>query len=334
VRDWEDEMGMTATLSQLFSCGQVEEMRRNVTILATNSRIYVCILRTTIWRRPKMGWQASRHGYSAAALIVISLLSACYVPPVWDLFDVKARVDEVKEGVTTKQGVLEMFGQPDYETNNVFHYYGTTSAGEIWIGAGYQGGSVRLNERAWHLEITFDDRNIASHVILASGVRTSYMERLEERAKKGDSDAAYALSVFGNYDLNERWKWLCQAADGGSADARNTLGHHYRFGWTPVDRDLSKAYMWFTLAMQVATGDDLTHTKSVIEELLSQLTPTQISAAKLFFKDWKPGDCMREHHRASSAMPDKTNSPTHEQPAPRPPPHHSGGVQAASASRG
>jgi hypothetical protein len=116
---------------------------------------------------------------------------------------------------------------------------------------------------------------------------------LEDLAERGDAKAAFSLYLRSD-DPRRKWRWLCRAGDDGSREARIMLGHNYRFGWHPAALNVERAYMWYSLALQVSTDEDLNHSKSIIEEMNAETTASQISNAQLLVKAWKPGECERE----------------------------------------
>lgn len=104
------------------------------------------------------------------------------------------------------------------------------------------------------------------------------------------------------------WKWLCQSAGAGNAEARSIIGFWFRsdrqaraepeiraaldgIGISPDD---ILAYMWYALADEVDSGSP----KTVIPERLRRnLSPDQIAKAQQMARDWKPDDCPSKEHR-------------------------------------
>jgi len=86
-------------------------------------------------------------------------------------------------------------------------------------------------------------------------------------------------------------QWFLRAAEQGHATAQATLGAYYWAG-RGVPQDLSKAYFWSALAL--AQGDE--NSKSRLEGLASQMTRTQISAARQEAEVW-----LHQHSAAKPA---------------------------------
>ncbi len=56
-----------------------------------------------------------RHFIVVVTLVAGYSVSGCiYVPPVWDIGDAIHEVDQIKERTTTKEEVLNLFGEPDW----------------------------------------------------------------------------------------------------------------------------------------------------------------------------------------------------------------------------
>lgn len=69
---------------------------------------------------------------------------------------------------------------------------------------------------------------------------------LVTKAEQGDAAAQKKLGefYFGRKDNQNGLKWLKKAADGGSADAQNSLGFRYQNG-NGVDKDVDEARNWY-----------------------------------------------------------------------------------------
>ena len=110
---------------------------------------------------------------------------------------------------------------------------------------------------------------------------------LRKLAAQGDADAQWQMGVrYHNgegvpRDDVQAMQWFLRAADQGHVTAQATLGAYYWAG-RGVPQDLSKAYFWSALAL--ADGDE--NSKSRLEGLASQMTRTQISAARQQAEVW------------------------------------------------
>jgi hypothetical protein len=110
---------------------------------------------------------------------------------------------------------------------------------------------------------------------------------LRTLADRGDAEAQYQMGV--RYDEGESVQkddaqavqWFQRAADHGHVDAQAHLGAYYWAG-RGVPEDLSKAYMWSMIAL--AGGDE--NSKSRLEGLASQMTRSQVSAARQQAEEW------------------------------------------------
>jgi GAF domain/Sel1 repeat/PilZ domain len=120
---------------------------------------------------------------------------------------------------------------------------------------------------------------------------------LRKLAAQGDADAQWQMGVrYHNgedvpRDDVQAMQWFLRAADQGHVTAQATLGAYYWAG-RGVPQDLSKAYFWSALAL--AEGDE--NSKSRLEGLASQMTRTQISAARQQAEVW-----LHQHSAAKPA---------------------------------
>ncbi len=120
-----------------------------------------------------------------------------------------------------------------------------------------------------------------------------YRERLLEKARSGDADAAFELGK--NYetgriglpkDIAQAQYWYRQAADRGDAYAAASLGILFNFG-KGVTRDNVQAYMWYEVAIAGLTGGNKDSVLELRDALSRQLTPDEIAKAGDLAKKWK-----------------------------------------------
>ena len=104
------------------------------------------------------------------------------------------------------------------------------------------------------------------------------------------------------------WKWLCQSAGAGNAEARRSIGFWFRsdrqaraepeiraaLDGIGIKPDDTRAYMWYALADEVDSGSPNT---VIPERLRRNLSPGQIAKAQQMARHWKPGDCLSAEHR-------------------------------------
>ncbi len=91
-------------------------------------------------------------------------------------------------------------------------------------------------------------------------------------------------------EAEDRWPWLCQAAQAGHAAAQVHVGwaaeaDYYTDG--AVETDPTEAYKWYRLALlngEISAVEDM-------ERLQASLTPDQIAEAERRASEWRPGTC-------------------------------------------
>jgi len=119
------------------------------------------------------------------------------------------------------------------------------------------------------------------------------LEAVRKRAEAGDADAQYRIGLRYHLgdgvpkDDSQAAQWYLRAADHGHVIAQGALGACYWAG-RGVPTDLSRAYFWSALAF--AQGDDTS--KSRLEGLATQMTRSQVNAARLQADDW-----IRQHNQ-------------------------------------
>lgn len=166
-----------------------------------------------------------------------------------------------------------------------------------------------------------NDRGVVQIALV--GVSGSAFQRIDsddlddllELAEDGDADALYDLAVYfqqvGDWDTiprwqtevlfrlamvtngEDRWTWLCQAANAGHAAAQAQAGwaaeaDYYTDGTVPTD--LTEAYKWYRLALlngEISAAADM-------DRLEASLTAEQVAEAERRASDWRPGPCGTE----------------------------------------
>lgn len=122
-------------------------------------------------------------------------------------------------------------------------------------------------------------------------------EALRKLADQGDAEAQWQLGVLYHdgdsvpKDDVKAVEWFQRAAEQGYVRAESTLGAYYWAG-RGVPRDFSKAYFWSQLAL--AQGDE--NSKSRLEGLSAQMTPSQVASARQMAESW-----LRAHNQRASA---------------------------------
>jgi TPR repeat protein len=106
---------------------------------------------------------------------------------------------------------------------------------------------------------------------------------LEAQAREGDAEAAWQLYAFADLPEADAWKWLCLAANGKYAEARNELGRLYWYGVEPVKEDRVRGYMWYKLAAKRSKS-----AAHEVKELQHELSAEQLAEAERLATAWKP----------------------------------------------
>jgi hypothetical protein len=113
------------------------------------------------------------------------------------------------------------------------------------------------------------------------------LAELQRLSRQGDADAQWQLGLRYHdgeqvaQDDAQAMQWFLRAAEQGHAIAQATAGAYYWAG-RGVPQDLSKAYFWSSIAL--AQGDE--NSKSRLEGLASQMTQSQVSAARQQAEIW------------------------------------------------
>jgi GAF domain-containing protein len=120
-----------------------------------------------------------------------------------------------------------------------------------------------------------------------SGRQIKTLSELQRLSRQGDADAQWQLGLRYHdgeevaQDDAQAMQWFLRAAEQGHAIAQATAGAYYWAG-RGVPQDLSKAYFWSAIAL--AQGDE--NSKSRLEGLASQMTRSQVSAARQQAEVW------------------------------------------------
>ena len=249
----------------------------------------------------------------------ICLLQGCvYVPPVWDGGDAIHGIEEISEGVSTRQDVLDVLGEPTSDADpGKLTYQGHSSYGFIIcclsLGGGGGAGKVGLiEEDPWYVTVTFDDSDYVERIFTNSNPWHD-PERREitlQQAEEGSPEAQYEVGM-NSYSLL-RLEWLCRSAIGGLALARYQLGRHFE---SMAEPDYSSAFVWHSLAAQ----DGLPAAQAAMERLSSATTGSETTETKHRVASWQPDpdDChslieqeRRSRSRTRAMCDGRTKSPS------------------------
>jgi len=125
--------------------------------------------------------------------------------------------------------------------------------------------------------------------------------KLYQSAIQGDNDAQYELrswrmnKVIAQYEL-KLWGLkkdigaYCPNADLGHADAQKHIGDLYYFGIDELNIDLIRAYVWYSLAAKSGNKE----ASELLDYLVKELSPQQLSKAQIKLDEWEPGQCERD----------------------------------------
>jgi TPR repeat protein len=80
------------------------------------------------------------------------------------------------------------------------------------------------------------------------------------------------------------WRWRCLAAHQGDDAAQSHVGHYYRVGSAPIQKELSEAYKWYSLAAN--NGDS--RAGELLKKVSKQMTPGQVAEAERLVAEWEP----------------------------------------------
>ncbi len=214
-------------------------------------------------------------------IVIVSSVSGCiYVPPVWDAADEIDQLGFLKPGVTSRADVIATLGEPDTVDEgidgSVFTYRGEkTEVAAILI------PPIPLHKsKSWWVRIEFDENDVVRAASTSEGI------------------------VFPSYApasetvLRRQWHSLCRQAVAGNSQAGSALASHYRHGWQPVEKDLGKAFLWYSFAAERGyprAGD-------YRKKLESEMSSEELSQARTLVKEWEPApaDCELEAAQADN----------------------------------
>jgi TPR repeat protein len=118
--------------------------------------------------------------------------------------------------------------------------------------------------------------------------RQIVLER-EQLANAGDPEAQMQL-YYSNPYAPDALRWLCRSADQSHPHAMNELATYYWTGRRGIEQDLTRAYLWYSLA--VRAGHEEYRWK--LREVAGSITHEQRARAEEMLADWRPGQCERD----------------------------------------
>ena len=140
----------------------------------------------------------------------------------------------------------------------------------------------------WWVRIVFDEDGL---------VQSIQTQRWFRRGEGRDPGVRYKghveLLPGGPHDremaLREQWHSLCRRSVEGDGAASSALASHFRHGWQPAEKDLIKAYLWYTFAANRGYSSAADYRN----DLESEMGSAEILEAKQLVKEWEPdpADC-------------------------------------------
>ena len=70
-------------------------------------------------------------------------------------------------------------------------------------------------------------------------------------------------------------------------DAQKHIGDLYNFGYFCLEKDLIRAYVWYSLAKNSGSKG----ATEQLDYLINDLSPQQLSKAQTQLEEWEPGQC-------------------------------------------
>lgn len=207
--------------------------------------------------------------------------------------------------------VVDATGMFDEETE-LYVVYGKDDRA-MFFGTGERGREdiaefVQIYARAMQGEesakIELDQILVEGRSIQGVRMHRKYLEAQRELQKKiapiksdaeaGNVDAQFQLGSYPGLRQEEKWVWLCRAANQGHASASYRVAEHFRYGHRPISQDYKKAYTWYVLSMRFGSPQIKTWSREeqdyipALKALEKEMVPDEIVQARQSAADWKP----------------------------------------------
>ena len=221
-------------------------------------------------------------GPFVAAVFAVSLPGCVYVPPVWDINDEINTVSNMKEGVATREDVLDRLGEPNGNIEaHTFTYSGKESSGFLMLCIYYDCAGGLVGEEYWTVTIRFDESDFVESIKTKPDPLGDPKARKAAKAKaaRGDPEALYQLGrSSGDRKQLERY---CLAANGGLPIGQYHMARHFETG---PEADYPTALFWHSLA---AKGE-LPASQSALVRLTNLISEDEAAATLEKLENWKP----------------------------------------------
>ncbi len=221
-------------------------------------------------------------GPFVAAVFAVSLPGCIYVPPVWDINDEINTVSNMKEGVATREDVLDRLGEPDGGIEaHTFRYSGKDSSGYLLFCIYTSCSGGLLGEEYWTITINFDESDFVESIRMKPDPLGDPEARKAAKAKAelGDPEALYQLGrSSGSQKQLERY---CLAANGKLPIAQYHMGRHFE---TRAEADNPAAFFWHSLAAQ----GELPASQSALVRLANLISEDEAASAVERLENWQP----------------------------------------------
>ena len=235
---------------------------------------------------------------TASLVLAVGLFVQACVFPVGLCSRMEAPELSATEEQITRNDVVAVLGEPIETIKSVdgrvdVYEYNGHCAGLMFIGIPIP--FFRLKDQTLTVEYGSDGAFLTAQVwpdattteiaiTLEYETRRRVRADVEKRARAGDPEAMweYAHALV---DAKKSWKWFCLAAHHGLPKAQYHLGNYYRRGYTPISRDVIRAYLWYSLS---GARQDFSQIEGI--------NPDQIAEATRLVAEWKanPAECTME----------------------------------------
>jgi len=99
-----------------------------------------------------------------------------------------------------------------------------------------------------------------------------------------------AIPVTGNTRISKEAGIYCPNADLGHDDAQAVIGDLYYLGAYSLDKDLTQAYVWYSLAANKGNS----YAAQQVRKVKSDLSSSQLIEANYQLNHWEPGHCLND----------------------------------------
>ena len=202
--------------------------------------------------------------------------------------------DQGSARARSELGNLYFYGSDKYRKTMSIHVSADISRSCMWFHLAGQADITWQTETDVNKQtpVPYESPEVERTSRAMTAAELAEAKQLIEAWKPGQCDLDFSRLMIIDYANDPALARICIAADNGDYSARDDLGRIYFLGSRGVKVDLTRSYMWYSLAADVR----VTHGQKggYMQTICDTMTPEQRASSLQLLEAWKPGECEKD----------------------------------------